>query len=96
MRMFESRLRNFMTLVCHLEDLDHYNVSSMNGTDTGDYTNDNAINDDEYDDVDDKNEKDCVQRENRVLAAASRNSRANRETQLQHIIVSILMIVIRL
>ena len=95
MRMFESRLRNFMTLVCHLEDLDHYNVSSMNGTDTGDYTNDNAINDDEYDDVDDKNEKDCVQRENRVLAA-SRNSRANRETQLQHIIVSILMIVIRL
>ena len=95
MRMFESRLRNFMTLVCHLEDLDHYNVSSMNGTDTGDYTNDNAINDDEYDDVDDKNEKDCVQRENRVLGA-SRNSRANRETQLQHIIVSILMIVIRL
>ena len=84
-----------MTLVCHLEDLDHYNVSSMNGTDTGDYTNDNAINDDEYDDVDDKNEKDCVQRENRVLGA-SRNSRANRETQLQHIIVSILMIVIRL
>ena len=95
MRMVQSRLRNFMTLGCHLEDLDHYNVSLMNGTDTDDYTNDNASNDDKQDDVDDKNEKDCVQRENRVLAA-SRNSRANRETQLQHIIVSILMIVIRL
>ena len=44
MRMVQSRLRKFMTLGCHLEDLDHYNVSLMNGTDTDDYTDDNAIN----------------------------------------------------